>query len=112
MSKSVDALSAYLAKRETKYVDIDELGAEGEPLRLYYKPFTTGEMIQVQKQHKDISTPEALIDLIVKKALDADGEKVFTIEHKMMLKQLPPELIYKMATPMMLVTDVEDMAGN
>lgn len=112
MSNAVNALSAYLEKRETKYVDIEELGAGGKPLRLYYKPFTTGEMIEVRKKHEDISHPDAMIDLIIKKALDEAGDRAFTLEHKMMLKKLPPELIYKIGTPMMLAGTVEGAEGN
>lgn len=112
MSYFEDAIKAYLEKRETKYVDVEELGAEGKPLRLYYKPFTMGEMIDLRKKHADISDGEAMIDLIVRKSMDENGQRLLTVEHKMILRLLPPEVVYKIGTPMMLTATVEDAEGN
>lgn len=114
MSTAADALKAYLEAEKTEYVDVQELGAKGKPLRLFYTPFSGLDMAAIQRKHDDFPSTkiEAMFDVIIQKALTEDGEKAFTLEHKPMLRRLPHELIYKIAVPMFSSTSVEEHEGN
>ena len=52
----------------------------------------------------------AYAEVIVAKALNADGSKMFTIEHKRDLrKSVDPDIIRRLALQMMTVPSVDDM---
>ena len=114
MTTAANALKAYLEAEKTEYVDVPELGADGEPLRLFYTPFSGLDMATIQRKHDDFPSTkiEAMFDVIIQKAQDESGEKAFTVQHKPMLRRLPHELIYKMAVPMFSSTSVEEHEGN
>lgn len=72
--------------QEVQVVEVPEWGEDGSPLLLYYRPMTLAEKRPIfpKLQKNDL---EALADIVVRKALDADGERVFSIEHKRGLMQ-------------------------
>lgn len=52
---------------------------------IYVTPISCGEMSKLQKRHPDFLTNlhgEAMVDLIITKALTKDGEKAFDLEDK------------------------------
>jgi hypothetical protein len=113
MSNPIDALDDYLSNIETRHIEVT-LRAGAKPLRVYYTPMTSGEMSTIQRKHSDFPSAniEALIDLIILKALKEDGEKAYTIEHKPKLKRIPHEVIYKISAPMMSAGSIEEAEGN
>lgn len=55
---------------------------------IYVTPLSCGDMGKLQKRHPNFlgnMTAEGMVDLIVLKAMDKEGEKVFTIEDKPIL---------------------------
>lgn len=66
---------------ETKMVEVDAWGDENGAFCLYCRPLTCYDISVLQKKHKDFmtnTTITAMVDLIVMKALDEDGNKLFT----------------------------------
>lgn len=52
---------------------------------IFATPLTCGEMSKLQKRHPNFLTAmegESMVDLIIMKCLDKEGEKLFTLEHK------------------------------
>jgi hypothetical protein len=65
--------------------DLTKIYIEDWDETIYVKPLTCGEMTKLQKKHGDFlanPTGEAMADLIILKALDADGNRMMTAEHK------------------------------
>jgi hypothetical protein len=63
---------------------------------IYCYPLSCKEMGELQSKHKSFlmdMSPEAMVDLIQKKALDKDGEKLFGIEDKTYLMREQMALI-------------------
>ena len=55
----------------------------------------------------------SLADVLVLKALDAEGKKLFTIEHKKALReQVDPEVVARLVAAMMATPGVKEMEGN
>lgn len=55
---------------------------------IYVKPLTCGEMSKLQKRHPDFLSKmsvEGMVDLIIMKCLDKDGDPAFTLEDKPLL---------------------------
>ena len=115
MYDPLEALEDYLSNVETKSVEV-KLRAGAKPLRLFYTPMTSGEMSQVQKKHPDFlnnQTVEGLVDLILMKAQDADGEKVFDLEDKAILMRQPVSVVSQVASALMgAVDDIEELEKN
>ena len=64
-------------------VEIEEWGET-----IYFKPLTCGDINKIQKKYPDFLTSmsgEGMVELILLKSLDKDGEKAFTLEDKPLL---------------------------
>ena len=74
--------------RERKVIDVMEWGEDGQPLIIYCSPITAGDIDKLQRKHKDFlnnMTINGMVDLIIAKAEDADGKRMFTLEDKTFL---------------------------
>ena len=91
--KLADQIAALDAPERTR-VDMTEFW--GKDAVIYATPLTARDITRITKRHKDFqSNPsiEAMVDLLIWKAEDVDGEKVFTVEDKPMLVRRPlPEI--------------------
>jgi len=55
---------------------------------VYATPLTCGDTTKLQQRHPDFPlklTPESMVDMVILKALDAEGNKMFTLEDKPLL---------------------------
>jgi len=71
------------AKRtiQSREVVVPEWGDKDEPFKLYCRPITCYDLDVLQKKHPKFlqnQTIGAMVDLIVMKAVDENGEKLFT----------------------------------
>ena len=74
--------------RDRKVIRVDEWGEDGQPLVIYSGSITAGDIDKLQRKHKDFlnnMTIAGMVDLIISKAEDADGKRLFTLEDKMYL---------------------------
>ena len=65
---------------EVKIIEVPEWGLEGEKA-MYVQPFTMQEKMKLFKGAND-SDLNVLIDVIIQKAQNKDGDKMFDIGHK------------------------------
>ena len=75
-------------QRDRKVIKVDEWGEDGQPLVIYSGAITAGDIDKLQRKHKDFlnnMTIAGMVDLIISKAEDADGKRLFTLEDKMYL---------------------------
>jgi hypothetical protein len=65
---------------EAREVVVPEWGDESGAFKLYCKPITCADLQKLQIKHPNFlenTTIEAMVDLIIIKALDEDGKKIF-----------------------------------
>ena len=76
MTTAANALKAYLEAEKTEYVDVPELG-DGEPLRLFYTPFSGLDMATIQRKHDDFPSTkiEAMFDVIIQEGIGRERRK-------------------------------------
>jgi len=60
---------------------------DGNPFVFYVKPFTLQDQGRLQFAIRDQSEADALAEVLILKALDEDGQKVFAIGDKIDLRQ-------------------------
>ena len=101
---------------QRKQIEVVEWGEEDQPLIIYCGPITAGDIDKLQRKHKDFlsnMTITGMIDLIIAKAEDADGKRLFTLEDKMYLMKESVALISDIAAKMFDGVDsVEDAEKN
>jgi len=101
--------------KERRVIEVPEWGDDA-PVLLYVGAITAGDMDKLQRKHKDFlnnMTIAGMIDLIIAKAEDADGNRVFTLEDKPVLMREPVNLIADIAGKMFGdVASVEEQEKN
>ena len=115
MSKFGEQIRAKSSSQRSR-VEVEEWGDDDAPMVLYAAPLLCGEFNRLQKKHPDFlsnQTIEALVDLIIMKAQDADGEKVFDIEDKPILMRQPVTIVSNVAAGLMgSLQNIEDAEKN
>ena len=78
---------------------------------VYCTPFTCGELDKLQKRHPGFLNNlagEAMVDLIVMKALDENGKQLFTLKEKPYLLREEATVINDVASKLIAQTGLED----
>jgi len=104
------------AKRQNnrKQIEVVEWG-EDTPLVVYTSALTCADVDKLQRKHKDFMgnpTIAAMVDLLIMKAEDKDGEKLFTLEDKPFLMREPVILISTIAGQMFSTIETVEELGN
>ena len=91
-------------KQNTIQVEVAEWGDENEPMVLFATPLNAGEFTRLQKKHPNFlnnMTVEGLIDMLIMKAMDGEGNKAFDLGDKPVLMRQPVGLISNVAGQLM-----------
>ena len=104
MAEKIDffeGVKGHFESLETKIIEVPEWGLIGDKA-IYSKPFNMQEKAKLFKGAND-SDLNVLIDVIITKSLTKDGDKRFTLEHKMPFKlKADTDVIAKVANAIML----------
>ena len=99
--------------QSTIRVEVAEWGDKNEPMVLFATPLNAGEFSRLQKKHPNFlnnMTIEGLVDLIIMKALDEDGEKAFDVGDKPVLMRQSVTIVSEVAGQLMgEMNDVEEV---
>ena len=104
----IDRVKDHFESKGIKKIEVAEWGEEGKPLVIYSKPFTLAEKRNLFKGAKndDLSV---LVDAIVLKARDGEGNKIFKLDDKKtLLNNADPDVIARVATEMLNSLSYED----
>lgn len=106
------------AKRQEarRAIEVPEWGDDGSPLVLYAGSLTCADVDKLQRKHNNFMnnpTVAAMVELIIMKAEDKDGEKLFTLEDKPFLMRESVALVGNIAGQMFAsVESVEDLGND
>ena len=104
----IDRVKEHFDNQGIKKIEVAEWGEEGKPLVIYCSPFSMAEKRNLFKGAKqdDLSV---LVDALMLKARDADGNKVFKLDDKqVLLNKADPEVIARVATDMLNTMPYEE----
>jgi hypothetical protein len=97
----IDRVKNHFESQGVKTIEVAEWGEEGQPLVIYSSPFSLGEKRGLFKNAKNDDLA-VLVDVIVLKARDKDGNKIFKLDDKLtLLNSADPEIIGRVATQML-----------
>jgi hypothetical protein len=108
MMKAIERAIEHFKSREVKVIEVPEWG----DLLIYVEPMTLKEK---QKLLKNIKQDElgVIVEALVLKAKDAEGNKLFTIEDKLkLLNSADPDVISRIASEIMLGESLEEIKKN
>lgn len=115
MSKYGDLIRSKIASENIR-IELPEWGDGDEPLVIFTNQLTCGEFQKLQKKHPDFlnnQTIEGLVDLIIMKAMDENGDKVFDIGDKPVFMRLPLAKVSDFAAQLMgNLSTVEELEKN
>lgn len=78
---AIDNVVAHFDAQEVNSFEVPEWGTEGKPLVIFSKPLTLHESKKLYRMSND-NDLEVMVYAIITKALDADGEKIFSLADK------------------------------
>lgn len=98
-----------------RHIDVAEWGEPDSPEKVYFGPLLAGELNRIQRKHPGFlqnASFEGMVDLIILKAENGQGEKMFTLEDKPVLLREEVEIISRVAAELMSGTSVEAAEKN
>jgi len=104
----IDRVKEHFDNQGLKKIEVAEWGEEGKPLIIYSKPFTLAEKRNLFKgaRNDDLAV---LVDAIVLKAIDDQGNKIFKLDDKKtLLNNADPDIVATVATQMLNTVSFED----
>ncbi len=104
----IDRVKEHFDNQGIKKIEVAEWGEEGNPLVIYCSPFSMAEKRNLFKGAKqdDLSV---LVDALMLKSRDKDGNKVFKLDDKqVLLNKADPEVIARVATDMLNTMPYEE----
>ena len=104
----IDRVKSQFEALGIKKIEVAEWGEEGKPLIIYCSPFTLGEKRNLFKGAKNDDLG-VLVDAIVLKAKDSEGNKIFKLDDKLtLLNNADANVIARVATEMLNSVSYED----
>ena len=95
-------------------MEIEEWKDEaGNPSVIYWNPITLSEKNKLFKKSDNLNDVSILADILVMKAIDKDGNKLFTLEDKLaLMHKVDPDVLSKVATAMVQAINPEQVKKN
>ena len=104
----IDRVKEHFEQQGVKKIEVAEWGEEGKPLTIYTSPFTLGEKRNLFKGAKNDDLG-VLVDAIVLKAKDGEGNKIFKLDDKQtLLNNADANVIARVATEMLAGVSYEE----
>ena len=97
----IDRVKEHFESQGVKKIEVAEWGEEGQPLVIYCSPFTLAEKRNLFKGAKNDDLG-VLVDAIVLKAKDGEGNKIFKLDDKLtLLNNADANVIARVSTEML-----------
>ena len=99
---AIDNATRHFDSIDTKIIEVPEWGEDADnPLKIYCKPITLSETSKFMKLAKDDEI-QLLAYVLIYKALDADGEKLFNIaDRSAFLDRVDRSVLIRVASEIM-----------
>ena len=99
---AIDNAKKHFDGLETRIIEVSEWGEDiDNPLKIYCKPITLSETSKFMKLAKDDDV-QLLVYVLIYKALDEAGEKLFTIaDKKTLLEKVDRDVLIRVESEMM-----------
>ena len=105
---TIDRVKAHFEAKGVKKIEVSEWGEEGKPLIIYCQPMTLAETRNLFKGAKNDDLG-VMVDVIVLKSKDGNGEKIFKLDDKqVLLNNADPSVIARVSKEILNSVSYED----
>ena len=109
----IERAKAHFKSLQVKTIEVAEWGDENGPLIIYVEPFTLKDKAKLQAVSRMTGNEiDALVEFIVLKCLYKQGDPLFTIEHKPMLRNAVDATVLERISTEIMRVDVEAVRKN
>jgi len=112
--KIIDRAKSHFESLGVQSIEVPEWKDEdGKPTVIYWNPITLSEKNKLFKKSDNMSDVSILADIVLMKALDKNGNKVFTLEDKLaLMHKVDSDVLSKVATAMVQAINPEEVKKN
>ena len=112
--KIIDRAKTHFESLGVQSIEVSEWKDEdGKPTVIYWNPITLSEKNKLFKKSDNMSDVSILADIVLMKALDKNGNKVFTLEDKLaLMHKVDSDVLSKVATAMVQAINPEEVKKN
>src|SRR6056300_1847939 len=95
---AIDNAKKHFAEQDVKVIEVPEWGEDDKSLKIYSKPLTLAETSKLYKMSKDDDLT-MMAYVLIYKALDENGEKLFDLSDKRaLLNDVDQQILVDVAT--------------
>jgi hypothetical protein len=112
--KIIDRAKSHFESLGVQSIEVPEWKDEdNKPTVIYWNPITLSEKNKLFKKSDNMSDVSILADIVLMKALDKNGNKVFTLEDKIpLMHKVDSDVLSKIATAMVQAINPEEVKKN
>ena len=93
-------------------IEVPEWGEDGLPLKIFWSPMTAQQHRKITST-EDGRTAKLLVSVLILKAEDADGRKIFTEENRAdLMSKVDLRVVTRVANAILLERSIEDLEKN
>ena len=110
----IDRAKSHFESLGTQSIEVPEWkDDDGKPTIIYWNPITLSEKNKLFKKSDNLSDVSILADILIMKALDKDGNKVFNLEDKIpLMHKVDSDVLSRLATAMVQAISVDEVKKN
>ena len=112
--KFIDRAKAHFESLGVQQIEVEEwVDEDGKPSIIYWNPITLSEKNKLFKKSDNLNDVSILADILVMKAIDKDGNKLFTLEDKLaLMHKVDSDVLSRIATAMVQAINPEQVKKN
>ena len=112
--KLIDRAKSHFESLGVQHIEVEEWKDEdNNPSVIYWNPITLSEKNKLFKKSDNLNDVGILADIIVMKAIDKDGKKLFTLEDKIaLMHKTDSDVLSRIATAMVQVITPDEVKKN
>ena len=112
--KLIDRAKSHFESLGVQSIEIEEWKDEaGNPSIIYWNPIYLSEKNKLFKKSDNMNDVSILADILIMKAIDKDGKKLFTIEDKIpLMHKVDSDVLSRIATEMVKAINPDEVKKN
>ena len=112
--KFIDRAKSHFESLGVQSLEVEEWKDEaGNPSTIYWNPITLSEKNKLFKKSDNLNDVGILADIVIMKAIDKDGNKLFTLEDKIgLMHKVDSDVLSRIATSMVQIVNPQEVKKN
>lgn len=109
--KIIDRAKSHFESLGVQSIEVEEWQDEnGNPTVIYWQPITLAEKKKLFNKTENLNDAGLLADVVLMKALDKNGDKLFSLEDKLVLNhKVDSDVLSRIAVAMVQTPSAEDL---